>query len=64
MIIQVYETGPFAKAFEINVTGVENIAKASESLGIPIIHISTDCVFSGNSISSYKEYDLPDGLSR
>jgi len=40
-----------------------HLYKISRKFNFKLIHISTDCVFSGNSISSYKEYDLPDGLS-
>lgn len=32
----------------VNKTGVENMALAANSLGIPLIHISTDYVFSGS----------------
>ncbi len=34
----------------VNKTGVENMAIAANSLGIPLIHISTDYVFSGNGL--------------
>ncbi len=40
-----------------------HLHKISKKFNFRLIHISTDCVFSGNSISSYKECDLPDGLS-
>ncbi len=38
---------------------LDNLAKKN---GVKIIHISTDCVFSGNC-GDYKENDLPDGIS-
>lgn len=40
-------------AFLINETGSENIAKASASLNIPMVYISTDYVFDGTKNSPY-----------
>jgi len=35
------------KALKVNQTGARNMARAAKELGIPLIHISTDYVFSG-----------------
>lgn len=44
-------------AFAVNCTGVENLAKVCKELAIPLLHISTDYVFSGNKNQPYKEDD-------
>ena len=44
-------------AFLVNKSGPEHIACACNNLGIPLIHISTDYVFDGNSNQPYKEDD-------
>lgn len=44
-------------AYFVNAIGAKNIAIASGQYNIPIIHISTDYVFLGNSASSYEEDD-------
>lgn len=38
------------------------LAKVTEGIKTQVIHISTDCVFSGNK-GGYKENDFPDGVS-
>jgi dTDP-4-dehydrorhamnose reductase len=38
------------------------LAKISNKINAKLIHISTDCVFSGDK-GKYKEYDLKDGIS-
>lgn len=43
------------KAFEVNVMGVENIAKACQNNDVKLIHISTDFVFDGKSNKPYTE---------
>lgn len=43
------------KAFLINESGVRNIASVAASLDIPLIHISTDYVFNGNSDTPLSE---------
>ena len=48
--------------FAINVTGTENVAKASEKYGATLVYISTDYVFDGkNPVGQEWEVDdLPD----
>ena len=53
----------------VNKTGVENMAIAANSLGIPLIHISTDYVFSGSgsqpwSLESKTEPTSAYGISK
>lgn len=48
-----------AKAYSINVYGVENIARILQEEGGRLLHISTDYVFSGENIEGYSEKDLP-----
>src|SRR5690554_753460 len=43
------------KAFDVNVTGVENIALAAKQNGVKVIHVSTDFVFDGTSEIAYSE---------
>ena len=45
-------------AFAINDAGAEKIARAAATLGIPLIHLSTDYVFDGSKALPYKEEDL------
>lgn len=54
----------FKKANEVNVVGPHNLALASASLGIPIVHVSTDYVFDGTKGSAYDEFDAPNPLSK
>jgi len=44
-------------AFAVNQYGSANLADACRYLGIPLIHISTDSVFDGNSNWPYREDD-------
>ncbi len=46
-------------AFEINACGPENLAKAANTIGAAIFHISTDYVFDGESEKAYLETDEP-----
>jgi len=46
------------KAYAVNCDGVENLASASCKYNIPLLHISTDFVFSGEKGSPYEEADL------
>ncbi len=50
-------------AFAINADGAGAVAKAASSLGVPIIHISTDYVFSGEKPTAYTEDDATVPLS-
>lgn len=49
-----------AAAFAVNSEGAGALAAAAVAHGVPIVHISTDYVFSGNKGSPYEESDLPD----
>ncbi|MCP4924946.1 MAG: dTDP-4-dehydrorhamnose reductase [Gammaproteobacteria bacterium] len=42
-------------AFAINRDGVAKLARACERASIPLLHISTDYVFSGDEIGAYRE---------
>ena len=46
-----------ARAYAVNSDGVANIAFSAKLLDIPVLHISTDYVFSGVATSPYKEQD-------
>lgn len=52
------------QAFAVNELGVRNLAVLAESLGIPVIHISTDYVFDGLAVEPYKPTDrvCPQGV--
>lgn len=47
----------FKLAYAANRDGPENLAKACRELHLPLIHISTDYVFDGDSGVSYREED-------
>lgn len=49
-------------AFRINSDGAAAVARAAERIGVPVIHLSTDYVFSGNLDRPYVETD-PTGPS-
>jgi dTDP-4-dehydrorhamnose reductase len=46
-------------AAAVNVEGARNIAHSAAGAGIPLIHISTDYVFSGGARAPYEPYDEP-----
>ena len=50
------------KAFAVNATGVQNLAKASKEVGATFIHVSTDYVFNGESNISYSEDNWTDPI--
>ena len=50
-------------AYAINALGPRNLAVAAASLDIPLMHISTDYVFDGQSAVPYHEFDRPNPLS-
>ena len=47
------------KAYLINVIGAKNLAEVSKEHQTILLHISTDFVFDGNSITPYTEMDIP-----
>ena len=46
-------------AYAVNVSGASAVAEATERLGVPIIHVSTDYVFSGDDFGTYGEDAKP-----
>jgi dTDP-4-dehydrorhamnose reductase len=46
-----------AEAWQINAEGAASAARAAATLGIPMIHVSTDYVFDGASDKPYRETD-------
>jgi len=51
------------QAFAVNATGPGVLAEEAASLGVPLIHYSTDYVFNGRKSAPYTEQDDPDPLS-
>ncbi|KQZ81975.1 dTDP-4-dehydrorhamnose reductase [Mesorhizobium sp. Root157] len=51
-------------AFAVNRDGARNVAEAAATMGLPVIHISTDYVFAGDRASPYLETDAtgPTGI--
>lgn len=47
------------RALAVNVGGAERIAICANELGIPLIHLSTDYVFSGEDGCPWREHDEP-----
>jgi len=47
------------EAFRVNCLGVYNLSLLASKLDIPLIHYSTNYVFSGNRTTPYKEDDAP-----
>ena len=47
-----------AKAFAINGDGAGAVARAAQKLGVPLIHLSTDYVYSGAKPAPYVETDV------
>ena len=50
-------------AFAVNAEAVKNIAKITNHHQIPIIHLSTDYVFSGDKELPYLETDIPNPIN-
>lgn len=46
-------------AFTVNERGAGAVARAASRLGVPLVHLSTDYVFDGNSAEPYVEGDAP-----
>jgi dTDP-4-dehydrorhamnose reductase len=51
------------EAFRINAEGAGNLAKAAASIGVPLLHYSTDYVFDGLKGEPYHEEDQPNPAS-
>ncbi|ULJ73483.1 dTDP-4-dehydrorhamnose reductase [Rhizobium gallicum] len=50
-------------AFAVNAAGAAAVAEAAARIGVPVIHISTDYVFSGDKPSAYTEEDMTGPIS-
>jgi dTDP-4-dehydrorhamnose reductase len=57
------ETEP-EKAYLVNGIGARNLAIASEEMGCPIVHISSDYVFDGTKQGPYNEWDDTNPVSK
>ncbi len=51
------------QAFAVNAKGAEAVAQVAAELGVPIVHISTDYVFSGTKQGAYDEADATGPIS-
>jgi dTDP-4-dehydrorhamnose reductase len=50
-------------AYLTNCLGTQNIALACQKTGAIMIYVSTACVFRGDNIKPYTEFDLPDPIN-
>jgi dTDP-4-dehydrorhamnose reductase len=50
-------------AHEVNAIGAGNVARKCADAAVPLVHISTDYVFDGNSPHPYREDDVPRPLN-
>ena len=50
-------------AYRVNALGPQNLALATASLDIPLLHVSTDYVFDGTQEFPYHEFDRPNPTS-
>lgn len=53
----------YKAAYDVNVVGPRNLAKAAHSIGAKLIQISTDFIFDGQKTTPYFEYDATVPLS-
>lgn len=53
----------YERVFKVNAKGAENLAKACLVNGVTLIHISTDFVFDGEQVCSYKENDATNPIN-
>lgn len=44
-------------AMRVNAIGTQNVALAAESLGVPLLYLSTDYIFDGKKNGPYDEWD-------
>ncbi len=51
------------EAFLVNHTGTKNMAKIAKKLDVPILYVSTECVFDGTKNSPYKTTDATNPIS-
>ena len=51
------------KAFAVNALGPRNLAEGARLAGAHLVHVSTDYVFDGQSVSPYVEWDEPRPMS-
>ena len=51
------------KAYQVNVEGVKNIAEACRDNHVILVHVSSDFVFDGNSLTPYTEESVANPLS-
>ena len=51
-----------AAAFQVNVAGTYNVARAAEKLGLPMILVTTGAIFNGSYGSAFDETATPDPL--
>jgi dTDP-4-dehydrorhamnose reductase len=49
-----------AYAYDLNVRGTYNMARAARTAGIPMVYVSTTRVFKGDTEAPYTEEDVPD----
>jgi len=54
----------YQSACDLNVYGIQNIAKAAKDIAIPVVHISTDYVFDGLKGAKYSEQDETGPINR
>jgi dTDP-4-dehydrorhamnose reductase len=52
-----------ALAYAVNATGAGNVARAAQTVGARIIHVSTDYVFDGTSREPYHPESAPDPIN-
>ncbi len=52
------------RAWRINAHAVKAVAAAARTLAVPLLHLSTDYVFSGSTFRAYREADTPDPLGQ
>tara|TARA_R110002049_G_scaffold10396_3_gene51196 strand:+ start:569 stop:1396 length:828 start_codon:yes stop_codon:yes gene_type:complete len=60
MIKPQIDRGTTTQAIKVNSLFPHLLAEAAESISTPLIHITTDCIYSGKKIGTYDETDLVD----